>query len=57
MKLEDIKLAIQHSAEVELQRAIYNASAVLDYSKVMEVIAATIDDVYDSGSSDTSEDN
>ena len=48
MKLEDIKKSLEHAAEVELQRAIYNAAGLLERSRLNAVISDTIFDIYDS---------
>lgn len=48
MKLEDIKKSLEHAAEVELQRAIYNACGLLARSEVDDIYNKTVKDIYDS---------
>ena len=48
MKLEDIKKSLEHAAEVELQRAVYNACGILDRDSVEGIFTDTIRDIYDS---------
>lgn len=48
MKLEDIKKSLEHAAEVELQRALYNACGILARTAVEDICEMTIKDIYDS---------
>ena len=50
MKLEDIKKSLSHAAEVELQRALYNAAGILEVSEIQKILHATMNDIYDSES-------
>ena len=48
MKLEDIIKSLEHAAEVELQRAIYNACGILPRFEVEDIFNKTVKDIYDS---------